>query len=112
MAQLEALNVQLTADVKGLSTNLKVGEDGVVKFAKTVEELGKDLKNFKDALKKASDPADILKLNKSIEETGAKIKAVKGFGSPVPKELAPDTKLQHKQLLTLVECYKMHLSGL
>jgi hypothetical protein len=92
MAQLEALNVQLLADVKGLTGNLKVGEDGLIKFAKTVDELEKDLKNFKDALKKASDPADILKLNKSIEETGAKIKAVKGFGSFVPKELAPEIK--------------------
>lgn len=81
MAQLEALNIQLTADVKGLSTNLKVGEDGVIKFAKTVGQLEGQLKSFQTGLKNASNPESIARLNRAIEATGDKIKAIKGFGN-------------------------------
>jgi len=102
MAQLEGLNVQLTADVKGLASNLKVGEDGVLKFAKTVTQLEAQLKSFQNGLKSATNPESVARLNRAIEATGDKIKAIKGFGSDAGDGLTKFSKSSNSAALASV----------
>lgn len=104
MAQVEGMSIKLVADVSDLKAGLKIGEDGVLQFAKTISKLEDQLKSFKDGLKNATNPESLNRLNRAIEATSQRINAIKNFGDNAGKGLgsiAPGANQASNALLNL-----------
>jgi hypothetical protein len=81
MAGLGDMKLRIGADASDLSRGLRVGEDGIMRFNKSVGTLQDQLKRFQTALQASTNPASIERLNRAIEATKGRIDAIKNVGS-------------------------------
>jgi hypothetical protein len=81
MSGLGDMKLRIGADATDLSRGLRVGEDGIMRFNKSVGTLQDQLKRFQTALQTSTNPASIERLNRAIEATKGRIDAIKNVGS-------------------------------
>lgn len=77
------LKVKLGVDVDALLRGMKRGE-------KSLEDFKAQAARFKAALDKATDPASIIRLNRAIEASAAKMKALQSAGTGVAQKVGKD----------------------
>ena len=76
MSKLAALDVQITADIKDLESNIKAGKSSVKDFDATMNASVNGLKKFEAQLKKSTDPKEIKALEQSIAQLKGKIEVL------------------------------------